>query len=416
MNNIPITAIVVLHNGAFGGATRRDTNLFLHLNKLYPGKFYLIINNHIYNQLHEIYENLPEEFIKIIDLEKNEVKPHIEAAANTPRFFADNIADPMVIDKQHSILRKVYWFAKNKKRQRELFKQVEKLRMELDIKVFYGVSAGVLPLVFYFNESPRKAAIIFSNTDSWFTDVLGDMKRLWYRKYYSYNYAMENSDLIDFLSPYIAEGVKKLGVKLIGERVRISPCSFIDYSKCSAGEKKNFEIAFSSRLEPDKNPMLYLEAASEILKKYPDIKFHILGEGTLVKKISEYIKTNNLASSVNFQFHKNPPEIFAGTTVFISLQTGTNYPSQSVLEAMACGNAIIASNRGDTNLFINGENGILIDLNKNRLISAIKSLIQKREMALRLGKNGREFVLKEHTIEKFTEYFLGLVEEANALQ
>ncbi len=411
MNEIPGTAIVILHNGAFGGATKRYTNLFLYLNKLYPGKFFLIVNNHIYNQLHEIYKSLPEEYIKIIDMEKNRDKHEIKEATDTPRFFSDNITDPMVIDKQYTFLRKVYWFAKNKNRQRKLFKQVEKLRAELDIKIFYGVSAGVLPLVFYFNESTRNAAVIFSNTDSWFTDVLSDVKRLWYRKYYSFNYTMENCDVVDFLSPYIAEGVKKLGVKIRDERIRISPCSFIDYSKCPVGEKKNFEIAFSSRMEPDKNPVLYLEAAKEIINKYPDVKFHILGEGTLVREIKEFIDSNNLSASVNFQFHKNPPEIFARTSVFISLQTGTNYPSQSVLEAMACGNAIIAGNRGDTKLFINESNGILIDLNKEQLVAAIESLILNKQLALRLGMNGREFVLREHTIEKYTEYFLDLLKE-----
>ena len=51
---------------------------------------------------------------------------------------------------------------------------------------------------------------------------------------------------------------------------------------------------------------------------------------------------------------------------------GTN---PSLLEAMACGNAIIASKRGDTELFINSSNGLLIDLNKSELVSAMELLI-----------------------------------------
>lgn len=412
MADIPKTGIVIFHNGAFGGATKRIANLFFHVDKLYPGRFYLIVNRNLFEQLQEIYETLPSENIRVLETSADKMtKPAVEHP-ETPKFYADSIADPMDVDKQHTIARKIYWFAKNKNRYRKLFRKIDALRAGLDIKVFYGVSAGVLPLVFYLNESPARASVIFSDMDSWFTDVHRDMKKLWYRKYYSYNYALENSSLVDFLSPYIAEGVREHDVNIKEERIRIAPCSFIDYSKCSPSEKSKIEVAFCSRLEADKNPMLYLDAAKEVLQKFPDIKFHILGEGTLVNEISGFIEKNNLKNSINFQFHKNPPEIFKDTSIFISLQTGTNYPSQSVLEAMACGNAVIASNRGDTNLFINEKNGILIEPEKVPLVRAIENLVLNPDKNRTMGMNGREMVLKEHTIERFTEYFLSLVREA----
>jgi len=318
----------------------------------------------------------------------------------------------MEIDKRYTFPRKIYWFAKNKNKYRKIFRKIDALRKELGIKVFYGVSAGVLPLVFYFNESPSGSAVIFSDMDSWFTDVHRDMKTLWYRKYYSYNYALENSELVDFLSPYVVEGVRERDIKIREERIRIAPCSFVDYSKCSVGEKSKIEIAFCSRLETDKNPMLYLESAKEVLQRFPGIKFYILGEGTLVNEINSFIEKNELGESINFQFHKNPPEIFKDTSIFVSLQKGTNYPSQSVLEAMACGNAVIASNRGDTNLFISEKNGILIEPEKEQLVQAIEFLILNPDKTRVMGINARKMAMKEHTIERFTEYFLSLVGEA----
>ena len=164
----------------------------------------------------------------------------------------------MEIDKRHTFARKIFWFAKNKNKYRKIFRKIDALREELGIKVFYGVSAGVLPLVFYFDGPAPHIPVIFSDMDSWFTDVHRDMKTLWYRKYYSYNYALENSTLVDFLSPYIVEGIRERGIKIREERIRIAPCSFIDYSKCSEGEKSKTEIAFCSRLEADKNPMFFL--------------------------------------------------------------------------------------------------------------------------------------------------------------
>jgi glycosyltransferase involved in cell wall biosynthesis len=407
--NIPVTAILVFNNGAYGGAPKRYTNLFLHLNNLFPGKFYFIVNRHLFNQLHEMYDELPEDRIKVIELVNEKNIKNGETDTGKPRFYADSIPDPMEVDKQYTIIRKIYWFYKNKYRQYDIYKKIEKIREELNIKIFYGVFSGILPLVFYLDKTPREAAVIFSDMDSWFSEVHTDIKKLWYRKYYSFNYALENCDVIDFLSPYIYEGVKQRGVKLSESSVHISPNSFIDYSKCSVGDKKIIGIAFCSRLEPDKNPLLYLEAAKEILNKYPAIKFHILGEGTLVNEIKDFIDSNNISSSVNFKFYKNPPEIFKNTSIFVSLQSNTNYPSQSVLEAMACGNAIVSSNRGDTNLFIDESNGILIDLNKEELVASITKLIENPSHAHELGIAGRDFVLKNHTIEKYSNYFLNLL-------
>ena len=116
-----------------------------------------------------------------------------------------------------------------------------------------------------------------------------------------------------------------------------------------------------------------------------------------------------MEENTNFIFHNNPPEIFSRTSVFVSLQSGTNYPSQSVLEAMACGNALIASNTGDTGLFINSGNGVLTMLNANAVADAMLQLIMDKEKTKQLGKNAREFVFNNHTLEKASGYYIEMI-------
>ena len=329
------------------------------------------------------------------------------------RFYANITPDPLVIDRKTAFPRKVYWFYKNYYLQKKIFRKIEQLRKEKNIDVLIGVFGGILPLVFYMNRKQRTAAVIFSDMDSWFVDVHHDMKKLWYRKYYSFNYALENADFVDFLSPFILDGIRERNIKLKEDSVVVAPCSFTDYSKCFVGEKKVFEISYASRIEPDKNPLLFLEAAKKIQPEFPLVKFHLLGEGTLVHQVENYIIANNLNSVVDFRFHPNPPEVFANSSVFVSLQSGTNYPSQSVLEAMACGNAVIAGNTGDTNLLINESNGLLIKLNVNELAGAMKKLITSPKLAASMGNSGRKFVLKHHTIEKMADYYVDLIEKVN---
>jgi glycosyltransferase involved in cell wall biosynthesis len=154
---------------------------------------------------------------------------------------------------------------------------------------------------------------------------------------------------------------------------------------------------------------MFLNAVKRVLKKYPDVKISLFGEGTLVKEVEDFIKQNNLEKNIDFRFHPNPTEVLKNSLIFVSIQSLTNYPSQSVLEAMACGNAVIASRTGDTELFINKNNGVLIELNEDALVKAIEELIENKDKAILLGKNAREFVLKNHTIETFSGYFTGLL-------
>ena len=401
------TAFVILPSGAFGGAEKRFTNLFLYLQNKYPGNFYYIINSLMMKHLNRGFPGIKDSNIKIISSAKNENTGSKENSL--PDTYHDIIADPEITDRSASAARKYFWYYKNKTRQKKIFKQIEAIRKKEDIKVLIGIFAGGLPLVFYKENNIPGVKIIFSDMDSWFSDVIKDTKKLWYRKYYSFNHILQTADKVDFLSPFIAEGVKKLGVNIPGERISVAPCSFIDYSKCSVGDKSTFEIAFASRLEPDKNPLLYLEAAREVLKEFPDVKFHLLGEGSLVNEINDFISSNGLAEKINFRFHPNPPEILSHTSIFVSLQTGTNYPSQSALEAMACGNAVIASNRGDTGLLINSNNGLLVELNLDSLVYSVKKLIKDQALAKVLGLNARRFVLENHTIDKAAGYYTELI-------
>jgi glycosyltransferase involved in cell wall biosynthesis len=405
------TGIILFNYGAFGGAPKRFTNLYIHLIKKYPDDFYYFTNLYMFNQIKEIYPEIDTSNIVII--EKSERNKYlIENSKDSPKVYRKVYLDPLGTDKKASLPRKIYWFYKNKLRQFNYYRIIDKNRRELGIKVFCGVFSGVLPLVFYLGKKRPEASVIYTDMDSWFCDVHPDMKKLWYRKYYSYNFALENCDAVDFLSPYILEGVKQLGVKLKEENISVSPCSFTDYSRCTAGSKRKLEVAFCSRLEPDKNPLLYLECAKDILKRHPKVKFHLLGEGSLVNEVKQYIDSNNLGGNINFVFHKNPPEVFSETSIFLSLQNSTNYPSQSLLEAMACGNAVVASDTGDTRLLINEKNGILVPLEPNRITKAIEKLINNKELALKMGKQGSKDVRTVHNIEHYTDYFLGIVQKA----
>lgn len=398
-------AIIINTIGIFGGAERRFTNLFKYLYEKYPDKVYYFISYSLYNRIKEIYPDFKFDNVFYIGPEEKK---------NSRILITSKVIKANISEKKLSFFRKFYKLQKNYFFQKNLFREIHRITEQKNIKVFLGVASGILPLYFYYNGNYKKS-IIFSNMDSWFTDVVNE-KDLWYRKYSSYNLAMLKSDLLDFLNPFILNGVRSRGINIDNDRVSISPCSFSDYSKCNYGNKTKFQVAFSGRLEQRKNPILFLEAAIELSKKYPDIMFHIMGEGRLSQTISERCRMINSENIIFHGFHPNPPEILSDTSVFVSIQETNNYPSQSVLEAMACGNAIVASDVGDTRMFINEKNGILVNLNKSELIKAIETLYLNRTLCREMGEFAYKYVRKEHTIDRVAEYYLNLFERAEKLK
>ena len=103
-----------------------------------------------------------------------------------------------------------------------------------------------------------------------------------------------------------------------------------------------------------------------------------------------------------------PWEYLQKSKIFISIQQKENYPSQSLLEAMACENAIIASDVGETRLLVTENEGILVKLDAEEIADAIIKLITNTKLIERLGKNGRIKATSNHTLEKFTEYFINI--------
>lgn len=395
-------AIVLNSVGNFGGAQKRFINLYKYFYKLYPENFFFLVSYDLYDRALKVFNDFPTSNLfrigakTILDSTSLTVHPNLENRKSRKCF-----------------LRKLYKLQKNYRFQRRIYNEIRRISDINNIKIFIGVASGIIPLYFYLKRN--KNIVIFSNMDSWFSDIV-PKEELWYRKYSSYNYALENSDFIDFLNPYILNGVIERGIKINKEKVSIAPCSFTDYSNCKFGDKSVFQVAFSGRLEERKNPLLFLEAAEILSKTFPDVVFHIMGEGRLYNSVKQKVEAINSGNIIFHGFHTNPPDILSNTSVFVSIQSTNNYPSQSVLEAMGCGNAIVASDVGDTRMFVNEKNGILINLRKEELIKAIEQLYLNRHLCREKCEYSYQYVRENHTIERMANYYLNLFDKVMKLK
>ena len=133
----------------------------------------------------------------------------------------------------------------------------------------------------------------------------------------------------------------------------------------------------------------------------------------LLKKQGEYAKELKIESSVIFHgFAKNVHESIVDAGMYVM---SSNYEgiSNGMLEALGMGLPVIATDCpiGGARMFINdGVNGLLIPTNnKEKMVSAILSLIEDECTAEKLGKKASA-IREELKVEKITGMWRKLIE------
>jgi len=224
-------------------------------------------------------------------------------------------------------------------------------------------------------------------------------------------WVLAHCDKIDFLSKGIVGRIEKVIGQVNPTRISITPNSFINYDNYYPEYPKNDSVVFMSSLISGKNPILFLQSIKLLFERKQDskkIQFYILGEGHLEADITDFIHKNDF-HNVHFEgVVFDPWKYLRKSKVFISIMQYENYPSQSLLEAMACENAIIASDVGETRLLVTEDEGILVNLKAEEISNAIYKLFSTPKLTERLGKNARKKAIENHSIEKFADYFYSI--------
>lgn len=213
---------------------------------------------------------------------------------------------------------------------------------------------------------------------------------------------------VDCLDSNIQNAIKQKYPEYIN-KIYVSPCSFIAASLPMVKAEKEHAISFVGRLIPEKGADLLLNALPEIIEK-TSYKVYILGNGCLKKKFESLMSENNWQDRVVLTYDENPPRYMQKTEIFLSLQRDENYPSQSLLEAMYCNNAIIATNVGLTGKLVASDNGILVN-NSNELIDALCYFEANEGQLIDMRLKSYNKVTSNHTVDKFDDYLNSLYKQ-----
>lgn len=136
----------------------------------------------------------------------------------------------------------------------------------------------------------------------------------------------------------------------IAPEVQIFQCDKEPISICSAG-----------RLHTDKDFLTLIKAFAFTVKKYPEAKLHIFGDGPLKDILMKTAEDLSVQNNIVWEgFSKNLLKEIQKYEVFVFSSKGEGMPN-ALLEAMAVGMPCVSSNceYGPSDLIENGKNGFL---------------------------------------------------------
>lgn len=192
-----------------------------------------------------------------------------------------------------------------------------------------------------------------------------------------------------------------------------SPCCFASYPITKPLRDRDPQlVAFVGRLSPEKNPLMFVDAIARVRSKGVACRGMMLGKGPMLSDVRQKILQLGLDSAITLGYSDHPADLLKRVSIFASLQSGDNYPSQSLLEAMGVGCAIVATDAGDTRQLINKEVGLVVKPTVENVADAILSLIVDPERAIEMGLAASHLVRTKHTSDNYVAFVETLYERA----
>ncbi len=221
-----------------------------------------------------------------------------------------------------------------------------------------------------------------------------------------YRFALSRCHAIDALSAGIRADLSQRGIAV--RKIVISPGSVVDLGHFQPAAEKEPWVVFAGRFVEEKRPVLFLEAIPAILQAVPFARFFLLGEGPLRSVIDGVLDRLRVRQRVEVGFWPDPVPVLSKARVFVSLQRQDNYPSQSLLEAMACGAVPVATDVGLTWQLVDETTGIRVKPDLAHIAESVSELLKDPPRCDRLGQAGRRRVAEQHSEERYRQHLVAL--------
>lgn len=175
-------------------------------------------------------------------------------------------------------------------------------------------------------------------------------------------------------------------------------------------------VLFAGRLDPVKRPLLLPDVAEELkrIRGKQAVHFVVAGDGPEARPLRSAIQTHQLQQDFTLLGHvADIAEVLADADVLLIPSQGEGIPLV-LLESLAMQTPVVACRAGAIEEALPAECGVLVEpglYEETRLAEALANLLGDRERRATMGRRGREFVKKKHSLEETRHAYKTLLEE-----
>ena len=184
--------------------------------------------------------------------------------------------------------------------------------------------------------------------------------------------------------------------------------NFTDVARFAPAPRKEPLVTFAARLHPEKGALLFVEAAARAAARVPDARFALMGKGEQAAAVRERVAQHRLGGKMTLGFQTDLAPLFGRSSVFVSCQLHENLGSSSLLEAMASGNAVAATDVGGTAQIVDESVGARVPPEPDALAEAIECLLRRPDRLAARGAAARQRVLAHYGPEPYVDRLLDL--------
>lgn len=250
--------------------------------------------------------------------------------------------------------------------------------------------------------------------------TLGRLKLAFFRAFRPELLVM-NREVYDWLKG--TPGYSGLGLRLFRNGVDTGHYTPLLYNekinaKTALGLDNSLLFLFVGRLSPEKRVKEFLEVWAELLAEEPappKARLLIVGDGPERPALERAVADLGLSGSVTLAGRKDDLlPYYRAADVFIlpSISEGL---SNSMLEAMSCGVAVLASRVGGAREAVEpGVSGCLFDpLNRAELKQCLRAHLADRSLAVKMGEQARRTAVEKYSMARVADELLAIYGESS---
>jgi glycosyltransferase involved in cell wall biosynthesis len=159
-------------------------------------------------------------------------------------------------------------------------------------------------------------------------------------------------------------------------------------------------------------------AASELKRRKFDFSVHIVGDGPLRASLERKVQNLGISDCLRFLGYSDDISRLLSDATFLVHSSDAEGCPNVVMEAMACGRAVVTTDVGDApRLVEDGKTGFVVPCGDDAmLVERMATLLNDYELCKRMGEAGRANAEREFGLDRMVSNTLAVYQTAGAIE